>query len=323
MELLTACEGLAANIAAFDFVDDDQVLASDIERWEQLFSLSPGDAVNAIKNWRSDFARSCLSEAAWEDIREQKLKEGYDKEAYEYSLFRYTDVQKTSPADNSRADNSMFMLKLEDILSSVEAVREVASLESIPKLIPGVDEDGNSADFCHLTGVSKTRLLDALSRMRISWRPTIIRISIASKNLSPVSLSPTLGIDTTLPQYRPSQSATPVIPAQDEYPVWYFFYGTLGDAKVLSRVLGLGDQPPEYKQARVRRGRLSSWAGKYLGLVDADENSTVDGWAYLVTTGDEEDALRAYETDKYDVVRCSMEFVGEDSLVPALTFRLV
>jgi hypothetical protein len=74
----------------------------------------------------------------------------------------------------------------------------------------------------------------------------------------------------------------------------------------------------------VKGGRLTIWGGKYKALVRAEEGGTpVEGWAYLVKSQDEEDALRYYETERYMVVRCDIEFTNGRTAakrVPGLTF---
>jgi hypothetical protein len=126
----------------------------------------------------------------------------------------------------------------------------------------------------------------------------------------------------TFPQFRPGASTTH-LPSQDQYPVWYFFYGTLADAAVLSRLLDLpADCVPTYREARVRGGQITTWAGKYLGLVDGDRDAVVRGSEYLVGNTEDENALRYYETDKYEVVRSEIKFEGNGGRVMGLTFRL-
>lgn len=65
-----------------------------------------------------------------------------------------------------------------------------------------------------------------------------------------------------------------------------------------------------------------------------DNGKSVDGTAYLVKTRKEEDALRYYETDRYEVVRCGIEFLDDgrgdggeqghgSEWVHGLTFRFI
>ncbi|KAL8742087.1 MAG: hypothetical protein Q9184_008305, partial [Pyrenodesmia sp. 2 TL-2023] len=61
--------------------------------------------------------------------------------------------------------------------------------------------------------------------------PNFVRLSVARKDLSNDSLHPTLRRDSTLPQYgAPHQRE---LAMQDQYPVWYFFYGTLAQTNLL------------------------------------------------------------------------------------------
>ncbi|PNP59087.1 hypothetical protein THARTR1_01335 [Trichoderma harzianum] len=329
MDFLAACEDLAANVAAFDFVDGpSDVSESDRSMWQALFDFSSDEAVEAIRNWRADFARPTLSQAAWLIVKEAKTAEGFNKESYEYSIFKEHEARKKSRESSSGIvaanGGAQYLLKLEVEAADTEIL---CRLPKKPNILTGLDGDGNTTRFCLLSGIEKSELLKDLPKTR---QPTFIRVSIAQKALSSTSLCPTLGFDTTMPQFRPANSPLPpplARPGQDEYPVWYFFYGTLADADILSRIIGLGkkggETQVEYKRARIRRGKLSTWGGKYLALVDADEDSTVDGCAYQVKDQNQEDSLRVYETGKYEAVRCTMELLdGDGRFLQGLTFRL-
>lgn len=68
MDLLAACEDLAANVAAFDAADEDShthISDSNLSMWQTLFGFSMGQAANAIVYWRADFTRLTISQAAW------------------------------------------------------------------------------------------------------------------------------------------------------------------------------------------------------------------------------------------------------------------
>lgn len=336
-DLLAACEDLAANVAAPDTAaaaadQGSHVSRSDQALWKILFGFSSDEAAEAIRNWRADFTRQTISQAAWLLAKEAKMAEGYNKEAYEYSLWRARTAQKPLSHNHNtvQGDGAKYLIKLECGSSpSTEAVDLMRFLPKKPNILNGIDDDGNTTRFCILSSSQKMTFLNALSNAHPSFQPTLIRTSIASKDLSATSSHPTLGVDATLPQFRPDNSSSfSPRPAQDEYPVWYFFYGTLADAGVLSRVVvGPGDEKAAadicYKRARVRRGRLTCLGEKYLALVDADEGSVVDGWAYQVKDRAEEDSLRVYETGMYEVVRCTVEVMGEkEGVVHGLTFRL-
>ena len=64
--------------------------------------------------------------------------------------------------------------------------------------------------------------------------------------------------------------------------------------------------------AVVYGGRTSTWGhGKYKALVDGAENEVVIGKAFLVQDREQEDTLCFFETDVYEVVRCSIGMRGK------------
>jgi gamma-glutamylcyclotransferase (GGCT)/AIG2-like uncharacterized protein YtfP len=107
---------------------------------------------------------------------------------------------------------------------------------------------------------------------------------------------------------------------QDDFRVWHFFYGTLSDPEVLGRVLDKDQTTFTYKPASVQNAEMTTWGGKYKGLIDGC--GKVQGYAYLVETESDENKLRYYETHHYEVVRCEfeVELVG---ICRGLTFRFI
>lgn len=84
MDFLAACEDLAANVAAFNFVGEDSHISnSDVSMWQSLFGFSLDEATKAIRDWRADFTRLTISQAAWRLVKEAMMSEGYNKESYE------------------------------------------------------------------------------------------------------------------------------------------------------------------------------------------------------------------------------------------------
>jgi hypothetical protein len=65
-------------------------------------------------------------------------------------------------------------------------------------------------------------------------------------------------------------------------------------------------------------GRIRTWAGKYRALVD-DPGAKVNGFAYIITSADQADALRAYEGDNYEVVAAKLIMDGKEMM--GRTFR--
>ncbi|OIW22868.1 hypothetical protein CONLIGDRAFT_545902, partial [Coniochaeta ligniaria NRRL 30616] len=234
-----------------------------------------------------------------------------------------------------------YLFRFEGPIADAEALRDFANLPFLPLVLHGTSDDNKianngeddmadnnntaNAQFCLVDGKTRLLILRKLAELQSTFRPTFIRDSKAKKELSPTSLYPTIGIDTTLPQFRlHGSSDAKLVPAQDMYPVWYFFYGTLAEGAVLSRLLCMpANQPPTYRKARLRGGRLTTWARKYKALIDGSQNEIVRGSAYLVNNADDERVLRYYETDKYEVVRCVIKFEEDGKEVRGLTFRFV
>jgi hypothetical protein len=75
--------------------------------------------------------------------------------------------------------------------------------------------------------------------------------------------------------------------------------------------------------AQIQHGRLRTWGGIYKALVNAP-GCEVNGWAHEVQSREQEDALRMYETAKYEVVRVEITFKDKDEqerVVLGCTFR--
>ena len=130
-----------------------------------------------------------------------------------------------------------------------------------------------------------------------------------------------ISFDTILPQHRgsvPNALSRPV--RQDEYPVWYFFYGTLANSDLLARLLSLPEaKPPELVPASISGGIIKLWHGQYKALVDGADDDYVHGLAYEVVSEEHEEALMLYETQEYEVVRCCITMAS--LIVQGLTFR--
>ncbi|RMJ04769.1 hypothetical protein CDV36_014559 [Fusarium kuroshium] len=315
MDLLDELEAMVQAI----YIDDDDALDTlVVEKWQHLFSFSTHEAIQNIKQHRLS-PQALISDAHWDMVREEKEAEGFDREAYEYSCtrIRKQPIRDTMVTEGQkrRLQQSTFLLKLEGPLSTAEAVAEAANLGTSPTVIHATDADGQPSSFCEVNGLVK----NAIEKFLGDFRPTFIRYSKARKSLSDTSRYPTLGIDTTMPQHR-LQTAQPR-PKQNEYPVWYFVYGTLAESHVVARLLG---RRPTYYTAWIYGGRLKDW-GLYKALVDdSDGNAVVSGKAFQITAKSEEECLQVYETDNYEVVRVGISIQGKAGLtVDGLTFKFV
>ncbi|GKZ38093.1 hypothetical protein AbraIFM66950_010040 [Aspergillus brasiliensis] len=222
-----------------------------------------------------------------------------------------------------RDKNSTFLVKLEGPLSTPSQVQKLSQSLTTPILKEGVGET-STASFCLITGAMKLNIISALAGSTFS--ATFIRINLSPKDLSQHSMAPCLGsdIDPTLPQNRATDADEIFLPKQDQYPVWYFFYGNLAVTKILAERLGL-DERPVYRKAVVNGGILKTWGGgKYRALVDGKASERVAGWAYEVCSEEDEEMLRYYETDYYEVVRCDICMVDDvGEVVKGLVFRFV
>ncbi|KAI0600513.1 hypothetical protein F4775DRAFT_599170 [Biscogniauxia sp. FL1348] len=249
-------------------------------------------------------------------VRAEKEAEGFDKEAYEYSSSFKAPKPSTTPAT---VQNQSFLLRLEGPIDNLEMVKWASQLKGDPPIYHGTDDDGKPATFCKVDVTARNNILAYLSDDESRFQPTFVRYSRAAKELSTTSAYPTLGVDATMPQHRPSAANDlSLFPSQNQYPVWYFFYGTLADSAVLGRLLGV--EPVYYKDASVRGGILKTWGGKYKAMVDSP-GEVVHGHAFLVQDQDQEESLCCYETGKYEVVRCELNI--EDKKVRGLTFRFI
>lgn len=210
-------------------------------------------------------------------------------------------VRHDRPKKHPRASiaNVSYLMKLSGPLSTAAQVQAAAGLPTTPAIMDGTSDEGEPAKFCRLSQAATQTIKTWLSETGIPHRdrPTFIRLALSAKDPSPHSPCPTLSLDTTLPQHRPNNTTDEFHPLQNEWPVWYFFYGTLADPDKLVGMLGLSeDEFPVLERATVKGGFVRTWGGEYKVIVDGSE--TVRGWAYEVRTKEHEDVLRTYESER-------------------------
>ncbi|TVY79739.1 hypothetical protein Focb16_v009726 [Fusarium oxysporum f. sp. cubense] len=326
MDLLDELEAMAQ--AALVSQDDDDIPESAIARWQKLFGYPTAMAETKITEHRNDPLRFTVSEDHWTVVRDLMEAEGHDHESYEHSCIRtprdaINQRQEMTMKEKRRLRASNVLVKLEGPLHSVQAAIQAASKSSaaLTQVLTATDLSRQPSSFFKVNGIDKLAIEGWLRENPYpGFTPTFIRDLNAPKDLSSTSFHPTLGLDTTLPQYRLGSDEIPR-PAQKEYPVWYFFYGTLADPSVLAKLLG-SDFQAEYYAAKIRGGALKTW-GRYNALVDDPSRTNLaHGKAVLVQTREEEERLRAYETHVYEVVRCSIE-MGSEEPANGLTFRFI
>ncbi|MCJ1407648.1 hypothetical protein MMC19_001719 [Ptychographa xylographoides] len=334
MDVFAELELMAQSVAKpTPSIEEEQPSSSDICRWQSLFNFSELQACSELTRHREDTFRFHLPDDHWELVRAEKVANGYDREAYEFELQR----QRTSypPASGGCAlqkeihakhsDKASYLMMLGGPLDHPAIIQRAAKLSKLPKVVVG-SGDGGKAQFARIDGDAKSEIhqwLRANETYR-RYRPTFIRDKRAQKLFSSSSVAPTLGIDSTLPQHRLRDTDEISLPAQDQYPVWYFFYGTLADRACLSKVLELLDEDAlVLKGATITRGILQLWGDKYKALVDGMEDDCITGVAFEVMSEEYEERLLSYETDEYEVVRCTISFDKTGKSVKGCTFRFV
>ncbi|PLB48233.1 hypothetical protein P170DRAFT_437899 [Aspergillus steynii IBT 23096] len=263
------------------------------------------------------------------DLSIQRLENLFQPSSYVQGIPQSTSPQPptkpTTPQYPNHASKTSYLVKLEGPLRTASQIQHLTGLLHPPPTHQGVGETGQTAHFCLINGITKNSLISALSHSEQgkAFKPTLIRINRAQKDLSSCSAAPTLGldIDPTRPQFRAPAPNHTYLPTQTQHPVWYFFYGTLADPGTLRLKLSLSEQPV-LSRAVVRGGVIRMWGGKYKALIDGAESAVVEGWAYEIMSEEEEDQLRYYETDQYEVVRCEIDMMNwEGGRIKGLTFR--
>ncbi|KAI1354490.1 hypothetical protein F5Y01DRAFT_302496 [Xylaria sp. FL0043] len=287
----------------------------EIKRWQLLFGFDYAQSLHEIQNHRSNLSRLRVSDSHWNIVRAAKEAQGFNKEAYEYSC---TFKSAKPPKTQATTPNQSYLIRLGGPIDSVKKVKLASQMKHDPPVYYGTDDDDMPAIFYKIDVAGRDNILAYLSECESRFQPTFIPYSMAAKELSTTSAYPSLGVDITMPQHRPfSADIKSFVPSQNQYPVWYFFYGTLADPEVLGRLLGV---EPRYKDATVFGGALKTWGGKYKAMTDSP-GAVVHGSAFLVRDQTQEEILRCYETGKYEVVRC--EINTSDEKVKGLTFRVV
>lgn len=296
----------------------------EIARWQKLFAYTYSEAVEHITNQKNDYSRYKVSDDLWDLVKSQIEAQGYSREAYEHEIKTggrpmASHDQRVATGISASQARVPYLVLLEGELSTPENIQAAAKLPKPPQAVQAFSETRISV-FCRIDGNVKQAIGSWFSQKKSTFRPTFVRLSKAKKDLAAISMHPTLGIESTLPHHRASFSQISFSPLQDEYPVWYFFYGTLADSAFLTRLLLLPEaEHPPLVPANISRGVVKTWQDKYNALVDGASTDCVHGLAYRVTTKEREEALLLYETEKYEVVRCSI--MMERGPIEGLTFR--
>jgi Gamma-glutamyl cyclotransferase, AIG2-like len=321
MDFLDELEEMAAGMTL-----NEQDLEAQVRRFQDLFHYSSSTAKDIIESRRADVSRKTVSDAHWQMVQQQKEAEGYDREAYEYAIeagliCRQNHINERQQELDIHDLRAKYLIELKGPIDCARTIQNLAGTLKAPTTVRGTGSS-KEAFFCLIDGRVKRAILSHLGSN--GPRLTFIRINMADKDLSDCCIAPVIGsdIEPTLPQHRAHNADHTFLPAQDQYPVWYFFYGTLAIPEVLATKLSLSETPV-LRQATIRGGVIQMWRGKYKALVDGPATAEVDGWAYELVSKEHEEQLRYYETDRYEVVRCDILMRNSGGSVKGLTFRFI
>lgn len=251
-----------------------------------------------------------------DDTAMQALGElGGDSDSHYVPPTPSPSIYITSRARSRRRVETTYLIRLGSPFPTPRDLANALDLSRVPQLEHGTAKDGE-ASFCRIPQSAINALNAWAAKHPKAQKLTKIRIGLAHKDLGEL---PLLGRDPTLPQHRPDFPSSTTNQHVLEYPVRYFFYGTLADPERLGRLFGMcASELQTLQAASLLGGRIKRWAGKYKALVD-DSKAIVNGFAYVVISADQEDALRVYEGDGYEVVAARLVVDGQE--IMGRTFR--
>lgn len=97
-----------------------------------------------------------------------------------------------------------------------------------------------------------------------------------------------------------------------DYPVYYFFYGTLTAPSTLKWIPDLPKEPV-FCKAQITGYALGKW-GDYFALIEGEQDQVVSGYAYQVQSEAHAQKLAYYETSTYKVHDCQIRFTDDNQL---------
>ena len=304
-------------------VASDIVTTCDVAYWQSRFGYKDFEVIQAIEGHRAHGQHG--TDADWELEQEQAETFGHNQETWEHVLLcggcsSQQRLQKLPQGYHDRPVWPKCLVSLRGMLCDEDQVRKYIGMTRKLKCCDLWDEKRQTLNYVELYNFEYFILQE---RMPICFLRQLLFIRVdppfAVKELSPHSIAPMLGYESTLPQYRFDSHDEIPRPAQDEYPVVYFLYGDLADRKRLMTMLDLGALPA-LEPAVVLGGKLMLW-GRYKALVNGGEDDSVAGVMYTVQNSIQEHFMRGHETSKYEVVRCIMYSQVDDMVVQGLTFR--
>ncbi|KAL5395901.1 hypothetical protein PMIN06_005210 [Paraphaeosphaeria minitans] len=189
MDTLMALESMARTSATADtYVDVDQ--------WMQLFGYTATRAKQAIEAHFLDPSRLSISEDHWNIVRNTTDAQGHDPESYAHHIMHHASILSTQLQPPRQASSNIKMTEqyLVEIIDGLTAadIQAIAGLSQPPKVVANDSGDKDSA-------VVDASTIAALEKSLPAGFFSIPLPAPAAKDLSDISIAPTLGIEATLP----------------------------------------------------------------------------------------------------------------------------
>jgi hypothetical protein len=175
-------EALAGNAYNPNLPEDDatpaEPISTTIKRWNNLFEIPSGDAVDRIMEHRNNLTRTRISDEYWETVRSTKESQGYDREAYEYELDlqkRKANIGNLVPVDDEAESTVTYLVELSGPLDSLEVMQKAAGLEEVPQKVDGWSvEERREVEMCVVGGKEKRAILLWAAEQGGGFEPTIL-----------------------------------------------------------------------------------------------------------------------------------------------------
>lgn len=153
-------------------------ISTTLTRWTNLFNIPPDSAIDLIMSHRNNLTRTRISDEHWSSIRADREAQGYDREAHEYELElqkRKANVTNLLPVDEDVESRMTFLVEVNGLLSSVEAIRKAAGLEEMPQTVDGWSvEEKREVEMCIVGSREKKAILQWAAEEGGGFEPTIL-----------------------------------------------------------------------------------------------------------------------------------------------------
>jgi hypothetical protein len=175
-------EALAGNAYNPNLPEDDttpsEPISTTITRWNNIFNIPSGDAIDHIMSHRKNLTRTRVSDEYWETVRSTKEPQGYDREAYEYELDlqkRKANIGNLVPVEDEAESTVTYLVELSGPLDSLEVMQKAAGLEAAPQKVDGWSvEERREVEMCIVGNKEKRAILMWAAEQGGGFEPTIL-----------------------------------------------------------------------------------------------------------------------------------------------------